>query len=62
LPTSTFAPLSSRVGPDAIAAFRSLSSAGSVEDWDARSVVEKIAATDERLGDWRAWMLARYFT
>jgi hypothetical protein len=47
--------------PDAIGAFRSLSSDEAVLDWDAEKIVRTISSTDDRLKDWEKWMLERYF-
>jgi hypothetical protein len=47
---------------DAVGAFRSLSSNDAILDWDAEKIVRAIASTDDRLDDWRAWMLRRYFS
>jgi hypothetical protein len=47
--------------PDAIGAFRSLSSDDAVLDWDAGNIVRIIRSTDDRLKEWEKWMLERYF-
>lgn len=46
---------------NAIRAFRFLSSDEAMCDWDAQQVVEVISSTDDLLGAWKAWMMARYF-
>lgn len=46
---------------DAIRAFRSISINGAISDWNAQKLVEVIGSTDEKIKDWKAWMVGRYF-
>jgi len=46
---------------NAIRAFQSISTDGAICDWNAQKLVKVIGSTDDKLGEWEAWMMARYF-
>jgi|HubBroStandDraft_6_1064221.scaffolds.fasta_scaffold106347_2 hypothetical protein len=46
---------------NAIRAFRAISIDSALRDWNAQKLVEVIGSTDEKLKDWKAWMVGRYF-
>jgi hypothetical protein len=46
---------------NAIRAIQSISTDRAICDWKAQELVEVIGSTDEKLKDWKAWMVGRYF-
>jgi hypothetical protein len=46
---------------NAIREFRSISIDWALGDWNAQELVEVIGSTDEKLKDWKVWMVGRYF-